>query len=52
MGRIGSGVRVSDSFEKNAYLVGQLGSGQRLMADRADVVFTHAPCDTFGRIVF
>ena len=38
MGRIGSGVRVSASFPKNAHLVGRLGSGPRLVADRADVL--------------
>jgi len=49
MGRIGSGVQVSASFQKNSRLVGRLGSGPRLVADRAnvvpadraDVVFTH-----------
>jgi len=35
---IGSGVRVSASFQKNVRLVGQLGSGPRLVSDRADVV--------------
>ena len=29
-------------FEKNARLVGRLGLGPRLVADRADVVFTDA----------
>ena len=31
MGRIGLGVRVSVSFQKNANLVGRLGSGPRLV---------------------
>jgi len=31
VGRIGSGVRVSASFQKNARLVGRLGSGPRLV---------------------
>jgi len=48
VGRIGSGVRVSASFQKNSHLVGRLGPGPRLVADRADVVradvmFTHTP---------
>jgi len=30
------------SRKKIARLVGRLGSGPRLVADRADVVFTHA----------
>jgi len=38
MGRLGSGVWVSTSFQKNACLVGQLGSGSRLVVERADVV--------------
>jgi len=29
-------------FQKNARLVGRLGSGFRLVVDRADVVFSHA----------
>jgi len=33
---------VSANFSKNARPVGRLGSGPRLDADRADVVFTHA----------
>ena len=36
--RIGSGIRVSVSFQKNARLMGHLGSGPRLAANRADVV--------------
>ena len=45
-GRIGSGVRVSASFQKNARLVGRLRSGPCLvadvvLADRANVVFTN-----------
>ena len=31
MVQVGSGVRVSDKFSKNARLVGQLGSGPRLV---------------------
>jgi len=38
VGRIGSGVRVSVSFQKNARLVGRLESVPRLVADRADVM--------------
>ena len=38
MDQLGSGVRVSASFQKNVRLVGQLGSGPRLVSDRADVV--------------
>ena len=41
VGRIGSVVRVSAIFLKNACLVGCLGSGPHLMADRADAVFSH-----------
>ena len=37
-GRIGSEVRVSASFQKNARLVCLLGSGARLVSDKADVV--------------
>jgi len=33
---------LSASFQKNARLVDRLGSGPRLLADRAYVVFTHA----------
>jgi len=40
VGPIGSGVRVSASFQKKARLVGRLGSGPHLVADRADVVPT------------
>ena len=32
---------LSPSFQKNARLMGRLGSGPRLVADRADVVCTH-----------
>jgi len=32
---------LSVSLKKNARLLGRLGSGPRLVADRADVVFTH-----------
>jgi len=39
MGRIGLGVRVSASFQK---MPTSWGLGPRLVADRADVVFTHA----------
>jgi len=42
MGRLGSDVWASASFAKNARLMGRLGSGPCLVADRADVVFTHA----------
>ena len=38
MGRIGSGVRVSASFKKNANLMGWFWSGPCLVADKADVV--------------
>ena len=41
MGRLGLGVRVNASFQKNARLLGLLGSGPCLMADRADVALTH-----------
>jgi len=39
-GQIGLGVWVSASFKINACLRGLLESGPRLVADRADVVFT------------
>ena len=36
--------RVAVDQLKNARLVGRLGSGPRLVADRADVVFTNTLC--------